>query len=701
MSLRQQLLAVSLLLLCLPWAGCQFVREMENTLREAQAAAVSATASAVAASLRDRAELLYLPPVRQVDRSEPDRRIHVERIDAPVIVDGYAEEWRAENSSADSVTASGSPPGSRSLAADDFALTWAARERGDTLYLLLQVRDPSINYSSRDSESLRPGDRVILHGLRGGRDRVQIATSAPGRVRAAPLAGGLSLADARRIRGYWQDTAGGYTLELALPLSIAGTQLGITVIDADSERALSTLPVASGPVPWLVRQPPELAQALSRFSGPATALEVTDRDGFIVGAAKARPAQSSVEAGGGDETFWLLRALYRAMLSEPPRVPDNAATGGRRQDTLTGSALAGDSDSAWLTTGDGRAARIAAVAPVFLGGNAIGSVRVTQDSERYLALADRAVGRLLGITLAALALVLAGLLGYASLLGWRIRRLERAAAAVADRRGAIARAFPRSGARDEIGELSRRFADLLEQVDGYNRYLSLLARRLGHELRTPIAIIQSSLDNLEQVAAEERTVYLQRAREGLGRLGYILAAMSEASRLEESIAASRPENVPLVPLLRNLAGAYSDSGARPVELIVDAGEDALCARVAPETLVQALDKLVDNAQGFASGEAPIRLILTRKEAEVCLGVSNRGPLLDPALASRLFEPMVSQRPAGERDATHLGLGLHIVQLVAQHAGGSVRAENLADGSGVCVTLCLPATTSATAGKPAA
>jgi signal transduction histidine kinase len=625
--------------------------------------------------------------------------VYVQRTDAPVIVDGYAEEWRTE---------SGSLPGSRSLAAGDFAVTWAARERGDTLYLLLQVRDPSINYSSRDSERLQPGDRVILHGLRGGRDRVQIATSAPGRVRAAPLAGGLSLADARRIRGFWQDTAGGYTLELALPLSVAGMQLGITVIDGNSERALGTLNSASGPVPWLVRQPPELAQALSRFSGPATALEVTDRDGFVVGAATARPTQSAATGSSGDETFWLLRALYRAMLSEPSRTSDGAATGGRRQDPLTRSALAGSSDSAWLTKEDGRAARIAAVAPVFLGGNTIGSVRVTQDSERYLALADRAVGRLLGVTLAALALVLAGLLGYASLLGWRIRRLERAAAAVADRRGAIARAFPRSRAPDEIGELSRRFADLLEQVDGYNRYLSLLARRLGHELRTPIAIIQSSLDNLEQVAAEERAVYLQRARGGLERLSYILAAMSEASRLEESIAASRPENVPLVPLLRNLAGAYSDSGARPVELIVNDVEEELCTRVAPEILVQALDKLIDNAQGFARGEAPIRLTLERKEAQVCLDVSNQGPLIDPALTSRLFEPMVSQRPTGERDATHLGLGLHIVQLVAQHAGGSVRAENLADGSGVCVTLCLPAAEastrpdlSATAGKPAA
>jgi len=42
-SLRRQLLVVALLLLSLPWAGCQFVREMEDALRAGQAQALRAT----------------------------------------------------------------------------------------------------------------------------------------------------------------------------------------------------------------------------------------------------------------------------------------------------------------------------------------------------------------------------------------------------------------------------------------------------------------------------------------------------------------------------------------------------------------------------------------------------------------------------------------------------------------------------------
>ena len=51
MSLRRQLLLVSLLLIALPWAGCQYVREMEGALQSGQEQALLATTQAVATVL--------------------------------------------------------------------------------------------------------------------------------------------------------------------------------------------------------------------------------------------------------------------------------------------------------------------------------------------------------------------------------------------------------------------------------------------------------------------------------------------------------------------------------------------------------------------------------------------------------------------------------------------------------------------------
>jgi hypothetical protein len=59
MSLRRQLLLVSLLLLSLPWAGCQFIREMEGALRQGQEQSLQATATAIAAVLGQQPQLIY------------------------------------------------------------------------------------------------------------------------------------------------------------------------------------------------------------------------------------------------------------------------------------------------------------------------------------------------------------------------------------------------------------------------------------------------------------------------------------------------------------------------------------------------------------------------------------------------------------------------------------------------------------------
>ena len=86
---------------------------------------------------------------------------------------------------------------------------------------------------------------------------------------------------------------------------------------------------------------------------------------------------------------------------------------------------------------------------------------------------------------------------------------------------------------------------------------------------------------------------------------------------------------------------------------------------------------------------PVRRVrLDRADGKWALCVANDGPPL-PAGAERLFEPMVSLRDARGADV-HLGLGLHIVRLIADFHGGRVRAENRPDGQGVAVIIELPA-----------
>src|ERR1700748_1172986 len=112
MSLRFRLLLLSLATLVLPWAGCNYAREMESALREGEQNSLLSVAQAIASSLQGRVDLLYCevaaaprnseptetattdsePPPRRVPKPTPyDLRPIL--LPASPYVDGYTDEW--------------------------------------------------------------------------------------------------------------------------------------------------------------------------------------------------------------------------------------------------------------------------------------------------------------------------------------------------------------------------------------------------------------------------------------------------------------------------------------------------------------------------------------------------------------------------------------------------------------------------------
>jgi signal transduction histidine kinase len=275
------------------------------------------------------------------------------------------------------------------------------------------------------------------------------------------------------------------------------------------------------------------------------------------------------------------------------------------------------------------------------------------------------------------------LFAYAGVLSLRIRRLRDAAGRALRPDGRLDPRLPHLAARDDLGDLSRGFARLLGEVGAYNDYLRTLASKLSHELSTPLAIVRSSLDNLdqEQLSPGART-YAQRAREGAERLSGILRSMAEASRMERIVAGAEGEDFDLADLVRSCAEAYRDLVApRRIALDVPAGRIGLHG--APELIAQALDKLVDNARSFTPDDGWIRIRLRALDAGAELAVANNGPPLPDRMQERLFESLVSVREGAQRgEPPHLGLGLFVVRLVAELHQGQASAVNLPDGAGV-------------------
>jgi dedicated sortase system histidine kinase len=331
---------------------------------------------------------------------------------------------------------------------------------------------------------------------------------------------------------------------------------------------------------------------------------------------------------------------------------------------------------------------VSAAHPIWVGDSVKGAVIVEETGNAVLAQRNLAFERLFNIVLAVLLVGSLALTLYATWLSSRIRRLRDDAELAIDEQGRVRAPLASSNAGDEIGDLSRSFASVLLRLSDYASYQEKMAGRLSHELRTPIAVVRSSLDNLKQTPLpNDARVYMVRAQEGLARLTTILTRMTEAARLEQSLSEAERERFDLANVVAGCVDGYrqayptaSIAFVRPLSQIMLVG--------APDLIAQMLDKLVANAVEFGK-DGVIDVSLTRDEGDVLLSVSNEGPPLPEMQAGHLFDSMVSVRGGGDAAEPHLGLGLYIVRLIAEFHGGHAQAANRPDAAGVVVSVRLP------------
>jgi len=692
--LRTKLLLLALTTLALPWAGCQYAREMESVLRENEQQSLLAVTTTIAGSLKGRQELLFradsLPASEQAN--DPRDITPVVLSGAPLL-DGRADEWDQD---ARSLVRVAGPGG------DGLRLFAATHER--RLYLAMIVRDNRWVFDASDLtplDSASIGDRLWLafDDKRGGQQRLFFGSTGPGAVHARRIEtleyGRETAIDEPRIQGVWQRARDGWVLEIGVPLSMVGQHLGVLVDDRDRRgtprTSYGTLEASDlRAVGRLIAASPDLNDHLRQFAQPGVEITVASSTGALL-------TRLDAPALPGDYTRMrgFLPRMYRLFLDGGaiPRAVSEAERASKAE-ALTSRAARGTPEAALFGGRYKDSVIVAAAAPIYSadGKRIIGVIQLAQTADRWLTLRDQALTRLLNLTLFVTLFAVGAAFWFAGRMTLRITRLGAASETALGREGSVSRVLPEADAPDELGDLSRSFSSLLGRLDEYTGYLRTLAGKLAHEIRTPLTIIRSSLENLESEAqasngmGENAKVYIARAREGSERLGAILTAMGAATRVEEAIAHSERHRFDLGALVRSTTDAYG--GAFPNRRFVcEVPAERLEINGAPELVVQMLDKLVDNAVDFSTDGATISIVLRAGDSHAELDVTNPGPPLPPEAATRLFESLWQSR-AESGTRPHFGLGLYIVRLIAEFHGGSAQAANLPDNSGAVFTIRL-------------
>ncbi len=229
--------------------------------------------------------------------------------------------------------------------------------------------------------------------------------------------------------------------------------------------------------------------------------------------------------------------------------------------------------------------------------------------------------------------------------------------------------------------VSEARAETLAAVAAQNRELAMLSSTLAHELKNPLAAIQSlsslvarKLDPASRQADQMRVLINE-----VHRLGQILDEFLNLSRPLDELRAVPADPAALVRSVARLYEGRTRERQVRMEVVVDAYGTVRCD---PQKIRQVLVNLVENALQHTPPGGTVRLRVARDGPVARIHVEDDGPGLSPEAARHAFEPGYTTRAGGS------GLGLTVARSIARQHGGDLTLTNR-PGGGAVATLTLP------------
>lgn len=188
-----------------------------------------------------------------------------------------------------------------------------------------------------------------------------------------------------------------------------------------------------------------------------------------------------------------------------------------------------------------------------------------------------------------------------------------------------------------------------------------LVGSIGHELRNPLGVMESSLYIIKNRAQSDERVkkHADRISEQIGLANNIISTLLDMIR-------DRPLVREPVDLHRVLQTASSMLTIPPgVCLKREIPEDLPTLQGDPTQLAQALRNLLENAISAVGPSGEILVRASCDEGFFKIVVADSGPGVEASIRKRLFEPLISAKPGG------IGLGLSLVRRIVERHGGSV------------------------------
>ena len=246
--------------------------------------------------------------------------------------------------------------------------------------------------------------------------------------------------------------------------------------------------------------------------------------------------------------------------------------------------------------------------------------------------------------------------------------------------------------KDEIAQLTSSFNEMLARLDNAFSTQKQFSANAAHELRTPLAVLQTNLEVFEKKQEPEMVEYRQlftMIKEQTARLSQLVGTLLDMTNLK---SVPRTDQVTLEELVDEVfcdldpvaekAGIsihFDDSSSQ------DSHTDVTGSYV---LLYRSVYNLVENAIKYNRPNGSVTVSVKEKNGQAMILVKDTGIGISPENQKKIFDPFFRVDKSRSRAMGGAGLGLALVDSIAREHGGSVKVLE-SNEKGSIIALMLP------------
>lgn len=242
----------------------------------------------------------------------------------------------------------------------------------------------------------------------------------------------------------------------------------------------------------------------------------------------------------------------------------------------------------------------------------------------------------------------------------------------------------------EFDELAVTVNELARRLDATETTRRRMLADLGHEMRTPIATLDSYLEALDDGVRTFDDDTRQVLRSATHRLERLVEDITAVSRAEEHLTRIRPVPTTTTTLVTHAAQAVRERYDNKVVALRAHIQDSAVVSVDPDRLGQVLANLLDNALRHTPQGGEVTLSTRRVgHQHVEITVTDTGEGIAPDHLDHLFDRFYRADTARDRRHGGSGIGLTITRALVEAHHGRIRAHSDGPGQGAQFTIELP------------